>query len=177
MKLVRRPLLMAICATIMGSLIVVITCIPKLQSDAAKLLFEIRGKTGTIHVPLKGGFVESRHYISGLRDGAWIVQNSQGEIIQKSVYRNGKPWDGICRIFDEKMFIGEYKDGRPWNGCLPVENEASNTITWSCFINGYEVTYDEYCKINHVEGSDNEFIGLHMFKPKGKTQKIEVPHE
>jgi len=127
----------------------------------------VRGQTGTLYGPLSyygDATAATEYYRHGLREGTWTFYDRNGNILARSEYRHGDPWNGICWIFDRKAWLGEYKNGKPWHGYLPVFDEATRKTEWKYFIQGREVSYDEFCKEWGLKGPGHQFAGLGHFE-------------
>ena len=79
------------------------------------------------------GSRERWYYEDGKREGIWKRWNAAGALVNACEYRDGKPWDGMCRIFDQKEFYAEYRKGKPWNGALWWMQDDKDG---GCFIDG-----------------------------------------
>jgi hypothetical protein len=111
----------------------------------------------------RGNLVSEDEYKHGLRDGKWIAYDPSGRTNNICEYRNGKPWNGVCQVYDQKAWLGEYKQGHPWNGCLPVEDEKKGTTEWRFFVDGKEVTQSDYKMLNHIP-ENAQCVGLQYMK-------------
>ena len=90
------------------------------------------------------GTLFEHRYVRGRRHGRWVVYDESGAVLSECEYRNGEPWDGVCKIIPMKAWEGEYKAGKPWNGCLPEFNAVTDAWDWTCYIDGEKVTEEEY---------------------------------
>ena len=125
-------------------------------------LFHLRGRTGPIDYVHGDGSREQRCYSKGVRDGIWKWWNKDEELINQCEYRNGEPWNGICRIRDGKNFLGEYKNGKPWNGAY---SGFTGNTNGDCFIDGREMSLDAYRQ--HYRVSSNQVaIGIDVWGAK-----------
>ena len=106
----------------------------------------------------RGRLVETIQYKNGVRHGRWVSYDSQGVAISIAEYREGKPWNGMCRVYAGKAWIGEYRDGQPWNGYLPV-GEYPNKVN-KCFIDGNEVTEPQYREHHKIPANADIVPGL-----------------
>jgi antitoxin component YwqK of YwqJK toxin-antitoxin module len=120
---------------------------------------------------MPNGRKEQQYYKNGIREGIWKMWNKDGEVINQCEYRNGDPWDGICYLRDMKAWLCEYKKGKPWNGYLPRLGKHEYPEDWGYFIDGKEVSYEEYCAHHGKEGSKHSFYGLH-YLGGGESESI-----
>lgn len=130
---------------IFGS-IAVISCFltwlnPSTRGDVSWMLYYLRGETGHVEMFFDDGSRERWYYEDGKREGIWKRWDSTGELVNECEYRDDKPWDGLCRIFDQKEFYAEYREGSPWNGALWWMQDDKEG---GCFIDGKEVSLQEY---------------------------------
>lgn len=75
----------------------------------SSLLFQLRGRTGVVEYVDYDGSREQWRYVKGVREGVWKRWNKDGKLVNQCEYRNGQPWDGICRIRDMKVSPGSSK--------------------------------------------------------------------
>jgi len=135
---------------------------PRGRSALLSLLFQLRGQTGVIEYVDHDGSREQWRYLKGVREGIWKRWNKDGKLVNQCEYRNGDPWNGICRIRDMKEFYGEYKNGKPWNGAYSAFTGNTNG---DCFIDGQEMSLEAYRQ--HCGVSSNVMlIGIQAWKTK-----------
>ncbi len=132
---------------------------PSTRDDVSWELYYLRGETGHVEMFFEDGSRERWYYEKGKREGIWKRWDATGELVNECEYRDGKPWNGLCRIFDQKEFYAEYKEGRPWNGALWW---MQNDETGGCFINGKEVSLQEY-RDHFSLGESGTPAGIHLW--------------
>lgn len=87
------------------------------------LCFQSRAIVSTTRAALRGwtngtafvgsmwsGYTEMT-YRDGLRDGIWREWDRNGNLVCVCEYREGRPWEGVCKIYDGKGFRGVYRQG------------------------------------------------------------------
>jgi hypothetical protein len=106
---------------------------PSTRDNVSWTLYSLRGESGHVEMYFEDGSRERWYYEDGKREGIWKRWNAAGALVNACEYRDGKPWDGMCRIFDQKEFYAEYRKGKPWNGALWWMQDDKDG---GCFIDG-----------------------------------------
>jgi len=110
--------------------------------------------TGVVPIWDKWGNLRSEStYLSGARHGFWKEYHEDGTLKSVCEYKNGRPWNGVCQLFETKAWRAEFREGKPYNGCV-WENDANGISTDFCFIDGQEVPVNEFMTRHKIEERD-----------------------
>jgi hypothetical protein len=100
-----------------------------------------------------------RPYKDGGRHGLWKEYYEDGTLKSVCEYKNGLPWNGVCHLYEWKAWWAEYRDGKPYNGCM-WENDANNVSIDHCYINGAEVSVNEFMAVHKIEEQARDWLSL-----------------
>ena len=156
----KRILWFGIPLALLLALVIAVLYVPAAKTILSLIVWRLRGRTGTIY-HVENGKTFKDHYKNGLPDGIWTIVDKQGHLLSSSEYRNGQPWNGICYMRYGKAWLGDYRNGAPWYGCYPQYDEKTSNWDDRFFLNGKEVSYEEYCKSRGLDGPGHIFYGIH----------------
>jgi hypothetical protein len=116
--------------------------------------------TGVVRIWDKWGTVrEECSYRGGARHGIWKEYAEDGTLKWQCEYKDGEPWNGVCRIREWKAFMAEFRCGKPYNGCL-WERDANDSSADVCFIDGRQVPVDEFMAHHKIEDTRTDTLVL-----------------